>query len=524
MTFITQTFKGLYGSSVLSYGVGDFNGDGIPEFIYNGPVTPFQNKKQGFELISIDANGNILDASSILSIIPTAIHAREMFIGDLNKDGIDDFYSANHGYDAPPFPGEPNTLMLSSGGQLVNNSAHVPRSAFSHSVTGGDIDNDGDIDLFIGVLGRNWSGDFGPYFLINDGTGQFTTNDNIVPASINGMTEAGRFTASLLTDINNDGWLDLVLGSEEHGVTAGITYLNNQHGGFDQSSQALLPTGRFGSYDTITSDIVTMDVTGDGYVDLILAQTDGHPFYQGQQLQILINDGTGRFIDETDSRIQQDGIGQWSQNIQAIDFNNDGYLDILSQSDFSTPTQQNVLWLNKGDGTFSPLPARMLEGFAGGIVPLDFNHDGRLDYLSISQKWGASEAEGLQINTHLNVAGSLLFDDAMYYVCNPDVAAADVDAYLHYQAYGWKEGRNPNRYFDSDDYLAKNPDVAAADINPLDHYVTYGWKEGRNPNAGFDTNAYLNAYTDVALAGINPLDHFLTLGMIEGRSAFAVDI
>ena len=64
---------------------------------------------------------------------------------------------------------------------------------------------------------------------------------------------------------------------------------------------------------------------------------------------------------------------------------------------------------------------------------------------------------------------------------NPDVAAAGVDPFQHYETFGWKEGRNPNAYFDVNGYLANYPDVAAAHVNPLDHYDPCGWNEGRDP-------------------------------------------
>jgi hypothetical protein len=66
-------------------------------------------------------------------------------------------------------------------------------------------------------------------------------------------------------------------------------------------------------------------------------------------------------------------------------------------------------------------------------------------------------------------------------------------------------------------YLAVNPDVAAAGIDPLVHYDQFGWREGRDPSAQFDTEAYLEANPDVAAAGINPLTHFLQYGRFEGR-------
>ena len=63
--------------------------------------------------------------------------------------------------------------------------------------------------------------------------------------------------------------------------------------------------------------------------------------------------------------------------------------------------------------------------------------------------------------------------------------------------------------------------MANAHINPFDHYNAAGWKEGRDPSVNFDTSAYLAAYPDVAAANINPLMHFIAVGQQEGRSAFA---
>jgi hypothetical protein len=113
------------------------------------------------------------------------------------------------------------------------------------------------------------------------------------------------------------------------------------------------------------------------------------------------------------------------------------------------------------------------------------------------------------------------FDYTYYLQHNSDIAASGVDALWHYETYGWKEGRNPNAYFDTAGYLAHYADVKAAGINPFDHYVQTGWQEGRDPSLSFDTAAYLAANPYVANAHINPLVHFLTTGVHEGRQAFA---
>jgi hypothetical protein len=116
--------------------------------------------------------------------------------------------------------------------------------------------------------------------------------------------------------------------------------------------------------------------------------------------------------------------------------------------------------------------------------------------------------------------GNPLVDDLYYYSQNHDVWLAHADADLHYDVYGWKEGRDPNAWFDTKGYLAHYTDVAAANINPLTHYDQHGWQEGRDPSGQFDTKLYEAHYADVAAAHVDPLAHFLTWGMEEQRQPF----
>jgi hypothetical protein len=138
----------------------------------------------------------------------------------------------------------------------------------------------------------------------------------------------------------------------------------------------------------------------------------------------------------------------------------------------------------------------------------------------VTQNFGYSAAAATPPRP-ITADGVVLVDDGFYLTQNPDVRAAGMDPEHHYTVYGWREGRDPNTFFDTSAYLAIHSDVAAAGINPLEHYNTWGWKEGRDPSGAFDTTSYLSAYPDVAAANINPLEHYLAYGIHEGRSAFA---
>ncbi len=156
---------------------------------------------------------------------------------------------------------------------------------------------------------------------------------------------------------------------------------------------------------------------------------------------------------------------------------------------------------------------------AAGLDPL-------LHYLQYGR------AEGREIAPAIGSPASIIhggFDAEYYLLSNPDVGryarasgsrtvaeAAEV-AYQHYETYGWREGRNPNAYFDVAAYLTGYADVKAANIDPLLHYDAAGWKEGRDPSGRFDTSNYLGANADVRAANVDPLVHFLTNGALEGR-------
>lgn len=78
---------------------------------------------------------------------------------------------------------------------------------------------------------------------------------------------------------------------------------------------------------------------------------------------------------------------------------------------------------------------------------------------------------------------SLLFDSAWYLATYQDVATANCDPLEHYLSFGYREGRNPNRYFNTNFYLNTYPDLASCHLNPFIHYILYGASEGRLPRS-----------------------------------------
>jgi hypothetical protein len=72
-------------------------------------------------------------------------------------------------------------------------------------------------------------------------------------------------------------------------------------------------------------------------------------------------------------------------------------------------------------------------------------------------------------------------DAAWYLSTYPDVKAANIDPSEHYYYTGWRENRNPSRFFSTEYYLSTNADVKRSDANPFWHYLVAGRAEGRLP-------------------------------------------
>jgi hypothetical protein len=70
---------------------------------------------------------------------------------------------------------------------------------------------------------------------------------------------------------------------------------------------------------------------------------------------------------------------------------------------------------------------------------------------------------------------------------------------------------------DGDWYLANNRDLAENRVDPLTHFCLYGWREGRQPNFYFDTAWYQTTYPEATLGGRNPLVHYILEGERRGH-------
>ncbi len=417
-----STLQIAYEGAMLSFGLADFVGDGSKTLLAGGFPWPLLDQTLPIKAIKISRAGALSDISAtLIDGSPGQSWGRRGVVADFNGDGRPDFFSASHGYDAAPFPGDYQALLLSQpDGKLKDESASLLPHAkqFVHSAAAADLKRNGRPELFVGILNSRkidsldpsytppsspQPGWLGAYLLRNDGSGRFTFDNKTLPDKVTfsyntgvnpwvSWDSPGSIVSSAFADLNGDGYPDLILGGDGDQNYAGAVYFNDGKGGF-RTTEYKLPAGLFGAKNTITVDVLPFDVDGDGKVDLVLSQTANSPFYAGSKLQILVNKGNGTFADETATRLPgQTGSGRWVEFLKAVDLDGDGVKDLFLNMSYPA-TGQVIAYRNDGRGNFASMPADYLPPTQGypWLTPFDFNGDGKIDFISINNDTSAKK-------------------------------------------------------------------------------------------------------------------------------------
>lgn len=217
-----------------------------------------------------------------------------------------------------------------------------------------DIDGDGDLDLILAGAGQD-------RLLINSGAGAFQDETSDRSPLEDRVTQDAEFA-----DLDGDGDLDLVLGQEGgHAL-----WLNDGDGRFIDASHRLPDPG-----NVEARKVTPGDVDGDGDLDLYFSHVGWQE--RAPQDRLLINDGSGRFADETVARIPAETGTTLTARFGDLD--GDGDLDLV-RGEHGPLT----VWLNDGRGVFTDvsdavLGADRVEGPNIALALADFDGDGRLD-------------------------------------------------------------------------------------------------------------------------------------------------
>lgn len=230
----------------------------------------------------------------------------------------------------------------------------------AHSMAVGDLNGDGVDDVLVG----DWSSPNGIYALLQQPDGKFVISYQDAFKTIlsnwpmlNPSAGAGRnlLLDLHLVDVNGDGCDDLIAGWG-HGSTRSFVFVNDK-GNFSTDNKIALPESIYGVDNQLHLHTFHFDFNLDGSMDLAILWSRYEPFYGGNYIQLLQNDGKGNFVDVTKSRIDkpiQDAFGsllQWTDFWQLLDINGDGAVDIVGHRTGSRSTP--VAYINDGTGKFS---------------------------------------------------------------------------------------------------------------------------------------------------------------------------
>ncbi len=332
----------------------DFDGDGVLD-LFRAVGKWLSVERQPLEMWLGNGDGTYRRNDRMLVDSTTGgYHPRKAVVADFNGDEMADVIVADHGYDAVPFPGAPLLLYLSTpDGRLEKAKGLDHIIGFHHSVTVGDIDGDGDTDVF--------ATDSHPAtLLINDGKGNMTLNRAYLPKDlVRGYT-------SELIDVDRDGHLDLLIGGHEFsGDTSMILWGSTEPGFVNSTASTLTEVADFG----IVVDIDVADFDGDGINDVLLDRAGSEPgrgFYDGMYLQLLKGgDNRRMFFDITESSIDneellenysEDGArSHWFEWIIVQDWDFDGDLDIVVDDIRYRDSDRGLVLINNGRSVFSTL-------------------------------------------------------------------------------------------------------------------------------------------------------------------------
>lgn len=237
--------------------VADVNGDGLEDFYVCGA------KGQGGTLFQQTAGGKFVATNKQLFLADAICEDVNAVFFDADGDGDKDLYVVSGGNETQAKDASlPDRLYLNDGkGNFIKSTSLPPLFGNKSVAVAADIDHDGDVDLFVG--GRVVAGRYGDipdsYILLNDGKGNFSIADE---AMAPGLRKTGMVTDAVWTDIDKDGWLDLVVV----GDWMPVTVFKNEKGKLvNYTSEAGLQ-----HTNGLWTTIHVADINNDGNDDLLV--------------------------------------------------------------------------------------------------------------------------------------------------------------------------------------------------------------------------------------------------------------
>ena len=414
------------GKSPQAVAVGDFNGDGMPDFAVanntdstisvflgqpNGTfkaLTPFSTgaSTAPTAMATADFNG---DKKLDLAVVLNGANSVDVFTGkgdgtfnaavsfavgtgpvalavaDFNGDKKMDLAVAN-------YTASSVTILLNKGsGTTVSfaqaSGSPIATGANPTSIAVADFNGDTKLDLAVGTYtGQNVD------VFLGSGTGTFTAGTSLAAGQPVWAVVAG--------DFDGDGKLDIAVG----GLFLVFVYLGNGNGTFGTSGFGVPNnTGAFA--------LLALDLNGDKKLDLITVERD--KFFQNTTFTVNLNNTTTKGNPSFVYPGIHYAVGFQPSAIGLADFNHDGRLDAVVTNQGANTVS---ILLGNGKGSFDPsVTTTTGQRQPYYMTSADFNKDNKLD-LAISNSSGGTTGNG--VVTLLTGKGTGAFTATQYQVGN----------------------------------------------------------------------------------------------------------
>ncbi len=305
---------------------------------------------------------------------------KDFAVGDLNKDGWDDTIVVRKRPFSNAGPRQ-DILLMNRNGRLIDFTARfapgfLTKLTDARDVQIVDVDNDTWLDVVIGNTFEQQ-----PVLYMNlgrDGQGRWLgladESERLPQISVPADVNTIQICAVAVGDVTGDGFVDIYMSNYKDTTGTKDLLMIN-----DGTGNFTLEQDRLGAFATVSfgtsSEIHDMDGDGDNDIVKINALFDNPVFDHG--VYILFNDGLGNF----DNHPYQQVVGVDPYMFTVYDHNGDGMNDVYVVKDSRDRLAIATTQVANGPVQFdiTAPPSGRTNGFGGNIKTADIDNDGDLD-------------------------------------------------------------------------------------------------------------------------------------------------